>query len=204
MQRIKKIFKVATIAFFIYSVAICFQSLWLKPFASFLIVQESYVKGDLIVVSTGSYERFLFAAKLLKENPNSDMLILGDQRLETQLPGKSPLDIAKIEADLLGLPKNRFEFRHSTSTLVDARQAKSLMEEKGWRTASIVSDPYNMRRLRIIFNAVFEGSNLELRFVHGQKGWRPDSWWKIEEDFKFVLKEWIKFPIDLIRVRLVG
>ncbi len=204
MIRIKKISKVVTVAFFIYSMAVCFQSIWLKPFASLLIVQGSYVRGDLIVVSTGSYERFLFAADLLKKNPSSNMLILGDQRLETPLPGKSPLDIAKIEADLLELPKDKLEFRHSTSTLVDARQAKKLMKEKGFRAASIVSDPYNMRRLRIIFNYVFENSNLELRFVHGEEGWYPDSWWKVEKDFDFVLKEWIKFPIDLIRLRLVG
>ena len=97
-----------------------------------MIVQDSYVSEDLIVVSTGSYERFLFAAKLFKENPNSHMLILGDRRLETPLPGKSPLDIAKMETIVLGLQEDKLEFRHSTSTLVDARQAKNLMEEKGF------------------------------------------------------------------------
>jgi uncharacterized SAM-binding protein YcdF (DUF218 family) len=203
MIRIKKILKVVTVAFFIYSMAVCFQSIWLKPFASFLIIQDSYVPGDLIVVSTGSYERFLFASVLLKKNPSSNMLVLGDQRLETPLPGKSPLDIAKIEADLLELPKNKLEFRHSTSTLVDARQAKKLMKEKGLLAASIISDSYNMRRLRVVFNYVFENSNLKIRFVHGEEGWTPNKWWKIEEDFKYVLKEWIKFPIDLIRIRLV-
>ncbi len=204
MTTVKKILKVTTVVFFIYSMAVCFQSVWLKPFSSLLIVQDSYVKGDLIVVSTGSYERFLFAASLLQENPDSKMLILGDRRLETPLPEKSPLDIAKIETELLKLPEAKLEFRHSTSTLVDARVTKNFMKEKGLQAASIISDPYNMRRLRVIFNYVFGSSNLKLRFVHGEEGWQPDSWWKLEEDFKFVLKEWIKFPIDLIRIRLVG
>ena len=201
---VKKAFKVFSIAFFVYAMTVCFQSVWLKPFASILIVQDSYVSGDLIVVSTGSYERFLFASKLFKENPNSHMLILGDRRLKTPLPGKSPLDIAKMETITLGLPEDKLEFRHSTSTLVDAREAKTLMEEKGFKSASVISDPYNMRRLGIIFEYVFKDSNLVVRFVHGEERWKPNKWWTEEEDLKFVFKEWIKFPIDLVRIRLVG
>jgi uncharacterized SAM-binding protein YcdF (DUF218 family) len=204
MILVKKAFKVFSTVFFIYAMTVCFQSVWLKPFASVLIVQDSYVSEDLIVVSTGSYERFLFAAKLFKENPNSHMLILGDRRLETPLPGKSPLDIAKMETIVLGLQEDKLEFRHSTSTLVDARQAKNLMEEKGFKSASVISDPYNMRRLGIIFEYVFKDSNFVLRFAHGQERWKPDKWWMEEEDFKFVFKEWIKFPIDFVRIRLLG
>ncbi len=197
-------FKAFTTVFFIYVMAVCFQSVWLKPFANFLIIQDSYIEGDLIVVSTGSYDRFLVASNLLKKSQASSMLILGDQRLKTPLPGKSPLYIAKIETELLGLPNDKLEFRHSTSTLVDARQTKKLMEEKGYNAASIISDPYNMRRLKMIFNYVFKESNINLRFVYGKGRWHPDIWWKIDDDFKFVLKEWIKFPVDLIRIRMIG
>jgi hypothetical protein len=203
MLKIKRVFRIVTGVFFIYIMAICFQEVWLKPFASFLIIQDSYKKGDLIVVSTGSYSRFLVAANLLKKNNDSHMLVLGDRRLETPLSGKSPLDIAKIEADLLGLPTNKLEFRHSTSTLVDARQTKKFMREKSLHAASIISDPYNMRRLKIIFNFILKDPDVELRFVYGKGRWQPDAWWKVDDDFKYVLKEWIKLPIDIIRIRFV-
>ena len=124
-----KLLEVITIVFFIYVIIVSFQNILLRPFASFLIIKDSYMEGDLIVVSTGSYDRFLFASNLLKKSQASNMLILGDKRLKTPVSGKSPLDIAKIESKLLGLPKDKLKFRHSTSTLVDARQTKKIMED---------------------------------------------------------------------------
>ncbi|MFQ5672673.1 MAG: YdcF family protein [Nitrospinales bacterium] len=189
-----------------YLTAVMSQGFWLPPAAEFLMLRGPAPKADVIVVSTGSYARFRYAVGLAQKNPATKLLILGDPRITTPIPGKSPLDLAAQEALALGLPKRRLILEQSTSTLVDARVAKKIMAERSFTTAGVVSDSYNMRRLAMIFDHVFRGTAARLHYLPAE--FKPDlphprQWWKYPREFKYVVMEWIKIPLDFFRIHFL-
>ena len=190
----------------LYLAAVAGQGFWLPPFAEFLMRRDPAPAADLIVVSTGSYARFRYAVGLAQKNPAAKLLILGDRRIVTPLPGKSPLDLAADEALALGLPERQLILKHSTSTLVDARAAKNIMEERAFATAAVVSDSYNMRRLAMIFDHVFRESAVRLHYLPAEfkaDPPHPRQWWKYPREFRYVVMEWIKLPLDFFRIHFL-
>lgn len=190
----------------IYLLAVMTHGFWLPPIAKLLIICESLPKTDLIVVSTGSYERFHHAVKLILNDRTENLLILGDRRIVTPVPGKSPLDLAEEEALIHGIPKQRLILKHSTSTLVDARMAKKIIADQDFKTIGVVSDSYNMRRLAMIFDHVFSGSSFRLHYLSAEMGHdylHPDQWWLYPREFKYVMMEWIKIPLDFFRIHFL-
>jgi len=78
----------------------------------------------------------------------------------------------------MGIPVATIHVKHSTGTRADALQAKALLSSLGLKSALVVSDPYNMRRLSMVFDYVFNGSGLKLTLVPtDQKRNFPDYWW---------------------------
>lgn len=122
---------------------------------------------------------------------------MGDNRIKSPGNRTTHSDLAKIEAINQGIQEAKVHIRHSTGTRADALQAKILMLSLGLKSAIIISDPYNMRRLTMIFNHVFKGSGLRLSLVStNQKRESPDYWWLSPHSFVYVIKEWIKLPIN--------
>lgn len=172
---------------------------WLPLFAEFLIVKTPLKKCDLIVVSTGSYDRFLYALELIKKGYGEKLLLLGDERFKKSATIKSPLELAMEEALDEGV---RDVYRHSsTSTLDDARAAKEMMTSLGLKSVIVISDRYNMRRASIIFNRVFRETSIDLNYAYSEQDAEsfisPDRWWTASPTFLYVIKEWLKLPIDL-------
>ena len=205
-EMVKKLGKVLGILVLFYLLAVLTHGFWLPPIAKLLIVRNQLPKVDVIVVSTGSYKRFRHAVELMLNDQVENLLILGDRRIVTLIPGKSPLDLAEEEAVALGLQSRRFILEHSTSTLVDARVAKDIMTDRGFKTAGVVSDSYNMRRLAMIFDHVFSGSSLGLYYLTAET--RPDQlhpgqWWLHPAEFKYVMMEWVKIPLDFFRIHFL-
>ena len=184
----------------LYLLVLLTHSFWLPLFAEFLIVKTPLKKCDLIVVSAGSYYRVRHAIELLKEGYAGNVLLLGDERFKVSADLKSPLELATEEFLFEGVSEDKILRRNSTSTQDDARQAKMLMGYMDFNSAIVVSDAYNMRRLAMVFNDVFHGTSVQLVYSHGIMGDEfaaPDSWWKSSPSFQYVIKEWLKFPLDI-------
>jgi len=190
----------------LYLAAVVSQGFWLPPVAELLMLRGPAPKADVIVVSTGSYARFRYAVGLAQNNPAAKLLILGDRRIVTPVPGKSPLDLAEEEALALGLPRQQLILKESTSTLVDARVAQAIAVERSFATVGVVSDAYNMRRLAMIFDHVFRESATRLHYLPAEfkaDAPHPRRWWQYPREFKYVVMEWIKLPLDFFRIHFL-
>jgi uncharacterized SAM-binding protein YcdF (DUF218 family) len=182
---------------FLYILIVFTHRHWLNLAADFLVLQNPPSQTDLIVVATPFRPRFLYAFNLFKKGFANQILLVGDNRIKSPGSKITHSDMAKREALNMGIPETKIHTRHSTGTRTDALQAKNLMFSLGLKSAVIVSDPYNMRRLIMIFTHVFDGSGLNLSLIStDQKRGSPDYWWLSPHSFVYVIKEWIKLPIN--------
>ena len=198
-----KIINGLLIALGLYFLLVGAHRIWLPWVAGFLILEAPFEGAEMAVASTGSYERFRYAVDLVLQKKADRLLALGDKRIETIVPGMSPLDLAREEALEHGVPAEALIVRHSTSTLVDAKVASQVARKLNLKRVAVVSDVYNMRRLKMIFNQVGEGSLIHFSFVAPSttRGLlHPEEWWRYPEDFEYVFKEWVKFPLDIFRI----
>jgi len=186
------------IAFFLFYLFIVFTHRFWLPFAAdFLVLKNPPQKADLIVVATPFRPRFLHALDLFQNGYAEQILLVGDNRIKSMQEGKTTSELAKQEAIKRGVAESKIHVKHSTGTRADALQAKLLMDSLGLKSALVISDPYNMRRLSMIFENIFQGSGMKLALAStDQKREVPDYWWLSPHSFIYVIKEWIKLPIN--------
>lgn len=183
--------------FLFYLFIIFTHRIWLPLAADFLTLQNPPHQANLIVVATPYRPRFLHAVNLMKKGYANQILLVGDTRIKEIWSGRSSLELARKEAIKLGIPESKIHIKHSTGTRVDAMQAKLLMTSLRLKSALVVSDGYNMRRLAMVFNYVFKESDFSLTFTSSnQKRASPDYWWISPHSFVYVIKEWIKLPLN--------
>jgi uncharacterized SAM-binding protein YcdF (DUF218 family) len=194
----KRCFKLFLISLFLLYLFIVFtHRLWLPYAADFLVIKNPPQKADLIVVATPFRPRFLHALDLFKKGYARQILLVGDNRIKTLQNGKTTSELAKQEAIKLGVAESKIHIKHSTGTRTDALQARLLMTSLGLKSTLVLSDPYNMRRLSMVFEKVFQGSGMKLSLAStDQKRKAPDYWWLSPHSFTYVIKEWIKLPIN--------
>jgi uncharacterized SAM-binding protein YcdF (DUF218 family) len=187
----------ALMALLFYFLVVFTHRYWLPKAADFLVLQNQPRHVDLIVVATPFRPRFLHALNLLHQGYADQILLVGDTRIKMLWSGKTSVELAKNEAVKMGVSVAKIHVKHSTGTRADALQAKTLMSSLGLNSALVVSDPYNMRRLSMVFDHVFNGSGLKLALVPtDQKRNSPDYWWLSSHSFVYVIKEWIKLPMN--------
>jgi uncharacterized SAM-binding protein YcdF (DUF218 family) len=185
------------VVLFFYLLVVFTHRFWLPLTADFLVLENPPRQASLIVVATPFRPRFLHALNLLQKGYANKILLVGDARLKMPWSGQTSVELARDEAIKLGIPESKIYVKHSTGTRTDALQTKSLMSSLKLKSALVVSDPYNMRRLGMTFNHVFEKSGLELTLVPTeQKRESPDYWWISPHSFVYVIKEWIKLPMN--------
>ena len=202
---LKRISKWILVVLGIYIAILASHTIWLGWMSGILIMDQEFKRADLMVASTGSYERFRYAVDLMMTEKVKQLLILGDPRIETPVLGKSVLDLAQEEALELGLSPGRVIVKESTSTLVDARVTEETLLELGYRSVLVISDAYNMRRLAMIFDQALKGSGVEITYLSAKGKWsrfHPKRWWRYPFEFEYVLKEWIKMPLDYYRLKV--
>lgn len=195
----KFILKTSIVFLLTYLFILGTHGFWLRGAANLLIIEDPIKETDLLVVSTGSYSRFRYAVELMKKGYGKCLLILGDSRIEVNSEGKTPLHFAEKEAVADGIPREKLLVEHSTSTRVDAKLTQRVMLDKGFKSGAVVSDGYNMRRMAMIFDHAFKGTSLQLSYLRSQQDpprYHPDRWWEFPDEFVYVVKEWIKLPVD--------
>ncbi len=174
---------------------------WLPFFAKFLSVEDRVSPIDLVVSATATYSRFRYAVDLIQQNPSAKLLLLGDTRVKLTLVNRTKLQLAESEALEEGITPERLRAAHSTSTRHDAQLARQWMLENGWARAVVISDAYNMRRVRMVFESAFEDTDIELGYRSPESSDAQvvfDSWWRNPTRFSYVISEWIKFPINVV------
>ena len=153
----KSWYKLFLISFFLLYLFIVFTHRFWLPFAAdFLVLKNPPQKADLILVATPFRPRFLHALNLFQNGYARQILLVGDNRIKNLQDGKTTSELAKQEAISRGVAESKIHIKHSTGTRTDAVQAKHLMSSLGLKSVLVISDPYNMRRLSMIFKNVME------------------------------------------------
>jgi hypothetical protein len=88
--------------------------------------------------------------------------------------------------------KNVFYRKHYEGTHVEALEAKRILDERGFRSAILISSPYHMRRIRLIAGTVF-GGGYALTYVPARNQAAPTGAdWDNRAGRRMVVREYLK------------
>ena len=180
----------------------------LEPVARFLIVPDTQKPSEAIVVLGGGLgvPRVIHAVKLY-EKGLAPIIILTGQEMEFDGRKFRFKDIKLTEprfagmlAKLYGIPEdNLFLEERPQNTYEDAKYAKEDLLKMGIHSAIIVSDPFHMRRVSMIFKKVFKDTPVSLAFSPADDGefllgglWSPG-------EIRYILSEYMKIVYYTIR-----
>lgn len=185
-------------------VAFLFFIFWVLM-GNYLIASDKLERVDAIVIlSGGENDRIPEAARLYQEG-YSDTVILTDTGwsvfpdLEKETKGIDPNVIKTTELTEMGVPISNIILPETivNSTAGEAEAVLDTMLRQGMGSAMIVTDPYHTRRAKIIFDNIFEGTDIQL-FSHPVEGhwYQPFSWWLHPQGWKYAILEYLKIALQ--------
>lgn len=160
-----------------------------KSAGNFLVVDETPVKSDVIIVLSGGEGRLEKGVMLYKEGYAPYLLLSNgsvDQLYERALQLGMPTDSIIVE-------------NQSTSTLENAWFSKKVMQKHQFHSAIVVSSNSHMRRVKVLFDQTFKHSAIRLIYSTGvNPSYNPNQWWQTKEDRYTTLTEYIKLVGNIL------
>lgn len=146
---------------------------------NWLVVETPIQEADLVVALSGERERQDEAVKLLKEGFAKWILFTANFRSH---------DYACLGIARQGIEPPIPAYR----TYDEAVVTRKAMEQKGLRSAIIVTSPYHLRRTRLIFARVFDGKGTRLIFHPSENSsFSMNAWWRSYYGRKMILLEYL-------------
>lgn len=150
--------------------------------------------ADLLVVLGGGWNaRTAAGGALMLDGWAPRVLLTGIPK--TRNNNGEPLDHPRY-SDLLALGVSKEQILldgSARNTWAEAHLIRDVLDENGWRSVLIVSDPPHFRRLQWVCRRVFGGSNIDYQLIASRPNWwNPDLWWKNKTSASFVFKEFVK------------
>jgi uncharacterized SAM-binding protein YcdF (DUF218 family) len=181
------------------ALAILLTGLLAAGLPRFLLYADPQEPADVIVLFLGSQTRDRDTAvkNLVRDRiadtvliPARGKVIEGEQvqgaRTLTSAPGRT-------------LKTRDPDIDHLEGTHVEVLNARAMMEQLNASSAVFVSSPYHMRRIKIITDRVFSGSNVRITFVPSADGTiRPERWLLSAIDRQWVRQEYLKLAWFLL------
>ncbi len=149
-------------------------------FGEWLVVETPLEAAELVVALGGSRERQEKALKLLKQGFAKRILFTG--------PDFRPRDYDCLGITREGIKPPMVAYR----TYEEALVTKQVMEQESFRSAIIVTSPYHLRRVRMIFNKVFGDDGMTVAFYPSRnRAFSMNDWWKSHYGRKAVIMEYL-------------
>lgn len=175
-----------------------FRASILRCAGNYLIEEDPPGKGDLVFVLGGnSLDRGKKAASLYKKEKVPQVVCTG-----TNIPGSlEAFGIDSTESDLTaqivkqaGVPRADIKsLDKGTSTWEEAFACRRYCREHGVDTAIVLSDKFHLRRVRYVFEPLFEDASTQLRFRGASSSqYDEQEWWKSEAGLIMVNNEYMK------------
>jgi uncharacterized SAM-binding protein YcdF (DUF218 family) len=167
----------------------------LTGMAGFLIIADPLESSDaVIVLSGGQLDRLQEAARIYHDQ-FARMLILTETG--EQLRGyDQPYNFyMQLEALNLDIPSGAILLteEHAADTFEEARAVLELMQREGMRSGVVVTDPYHTRRTRLIFQDIFQGTDIRIYVRPVRDSWyRSATWWMSAQGWEITLQEYTK------------
>ncbi len=161
----------------------------------FLVVNNTPVKSDVIVVLTGGDERIAHAVTLCKEGYSDKLLLTGCEDKIALM--KQYAVESGISAD------NILEEDKSSSTYENAVFTKDIVLEMGFESAIVVTSDYHTRRSMLVFKKAFRDTGVSFVYCSSDdEGFTPAKWWSNGYSFRLVMSEYVKLAGYFVQGRL--
>ncbi len=186
------------ILFLLFFLLYLFRGSILRCAGDYLILEDPPGKGEVAFVLGGnSLDRGRKAASLYEADKVPRVVCLG-----ANIPGSlAAFGIDSTESDLTarilkqeGVPDSAIQsLDQGTSTWEEAIACRAYCREHGVDTAIVLSDKFHLRRVRYVFEPLFEDVSTHIRY-RGASSSRYDEeeWWKSEEGMLMVNNEYMK------------
>lgn len=171
----------------------------LSAIGSFLVLNEPLSFSEVIHALGGGSERIDYSTKLYKADYGNRLFFSGSESVIP--PTQSPY--SKLIHRYVGekeVPDNAIFVRPASSTYEDATALRTFLLQKDLKSVIVVSSPYHMRRVRMVFNKVIPKS---VRLTYNHVPWQMSNmkkkWWTDEHSIDFVISEYIKLGYYFFR-----
>ncbi len=154
--------------------------------------------GDAVVVISGDEQlaRFREGVRLYKAGLGRYLVLSG----AAHDAGTSNAEVMSDMALEAGVPRTAIiEESFGEDTWGNAVYTRRLLEDRGLRSAILVTSPYHARRAQLTFDAAYAGSSIQVS-VHSapDSEWRKLSWWQRPDTRRLTVTELQKLAYILI------
>ncbi|MFS0839065.1 YdcF family protein [Paenibacillus sp. 1P03SA] len=163
----------------------------LKNAGTFLVYTEEPVKSDVILVLSGDRgDRTEKGAELYKNGVAPFLMFSGGEVYRnSKMAG-----LMKDHAMELGVPEQAIVLEdRADSTYENAVFSKKVIGEHGFKSVTVVSSDFHMRRVKLLFDRVFKDSGIRLHYVAApDKNFTPLKWWGNNKSLMVTFTEYLK------------
>lgn len=167
----------------------------LRGAGAFLIIADELSEAKAIVVLSGGDETRMREALDLYEDGYADVIILTETGRELEnLDVLHSFDM-RIQLMNNGVPSGNILITDHIvgSTADEAAAVKTLLTNRQFNSAIIVTDPYHTKRASIIFRDVFADSPIRLIFRPVTSSWfNSRTWFLSARGWQYTLLEYLK------------
>lgn len=188
----------------VFFVLVLEKNFFLNEIGNFLIVKSALKPADAIVVLAGDeYERVKYAVTLYQKGMAKYIIMSGKI---TEGDSVSEAESMKDEAVQMGAPaKNIILETKSGHTYEHPLFIKPILIERNFKTVIIVSSPYHMRRVSILFDREFHTTPIKLIYSPVEHSWfHAERWWKNKTARRIVLSEYLKMTVNVLGSKIDG
>jgi len=178
---------------FILSVLILVTLFWfsaplcLVKVGEILVLNEVPFKADTIIVLSGDDEgqRLRHAFDLYQKGYAKNILLSGG----TNLWEETGVDLMERYLVRLGVsPQDVFSEKRSESTVENALYSKQVLEERGLKSALVVTSPPHSRWVSILFKKMFS-AQIKVSVNSDPNAFKVEGWWRNTRDRRAVMRE---------------
>lgn len=167
----------------------------LRGAGAYLIYADDLEPADVIVVLSGGTDSRMNEALSLYKEDYGKIIALTETGEQTE--GFEYLNSFDMRIQLMnnGVPSGNIMITELTvnNTVDEAVAIRDLMQNRQYRSAIVVTDPYHTRRSKLIFNQVFDGTDITIRVHPVRSSWyNSRTWFTSVKGWQFTLLEYAK------------
>jgi uncharacterized SAM-binding protein YcdF (DUF218 family) len=179
----------------------------LTALGEYLVYQDTPQQADVIVIAANwddTIIRTRCVADLYKQGLAKAIFVPRMERMRGQeevknlginIPENRDLVITVLQG--LGVPLDAIETsaQEVTDTWEEAHEARKFIEQKGYKSALLVTSKFHSRRACLIFKDALKGKITIISIPTSYDSSSTDQWWKRKEDAQKVIMEYQKLLV---------
>lgn len=153
----------------------------------FLPLSEAPRQTEVIIILSGGAGRVEQGVKLYEEGYAPKLLLSNAKEIT------GPEGDMRETALSLGIPESAILTEDAAeSTYQNAQLTLPIMKQHGFKSAIVVSSDFHMRRVKFIFDHVYQKSGIELTYIGADSGYNAKAWWGDRYSRETTFNEYIK------------